>query len=120
MVAGEEEAAAAAVEDGQGEHAVEAADAILTVLLVGVQQHLGVGAGVEAVAQLFELGAQLAEVVDLAVVDDPEGLVLVVDGLTPGLEVDDGEAPVPHGHIAFAEPALVVRTPVNESLQHPV
>src|SRR6266850_2129790 len=41
----------------------------------------------------FELGAQLAEVVDLAVEHDPDGTVLVVDRLMAGREIDDAQAP---------------------------
>ena len=48
----------------------------------------------EGVAGGLELGAQLAVVVDLAVVDEPDGLVLVGDGLVAAVAVDDAQAAV--------------------------
>jgi hypothetical protein len=44
------------------------------------------------VAGALEFGAQVAVVVDLAVLDDVHGAVLVCDRLGAGLEIDDREA----------------------------
>ncbi len=46
------------------------------------------GEGVSAAAQLL---AQLAVVVDLAIEDNCDGAVLVVNGLVAGLQVDDSQ-----------------------------
>ena len=61
------------------------------MLLVEVDEHLGVAVGAEAVALRLELGAELAVVVELAVLDDDDAAVLVRDRLVAGLEVDDRE-----------------------------
>jgi hypothetical protein len=42
-----------------------------------MEDHLGIGAGGEAVAAALKVEAQLAEVIDLAVINDPAGLVFV-------------------------------------------
>jgi hypothetical protein len=86
-------------------HAVEAGRAVVAPLLVGVDDDLGVGLRGEGVAQLLELGAQLAVVVDLAVEDEPDRLVLVGDRLVAAGPVDDGEPAVPETHAVALERA---------------
>ena len=58
-VAGDRQLPAAGVPEREGEHAVEAADAVDAVLLVEVDDDLGVALGGEAMAAGDELGAQL-------------------------------------------------------------
>ena len=78
-------------------------------LLVGVDDDFGVGRRVEAVAGGLELAAQLAEVVDLAVEDDPDRAVLVVDRLVAGREVDDAQPAHAERHALVHPHALIVR-----------
>src|SRR5262249_50446819 len=80
------------IPDGEGEHAVEAAQALGPPFLVGVQDHLGVAARAEDVAAGLQLGAQVEEVIQLAVVDDAASPVLVPNGLLAAGQVDDAEA----------------------------
>ena len=95
-VAGEHQPAAARVPQGDGEHAVEVGQEIEPAVLVEMDDDLGVGMiGGEAVAGALELLAQLDVIVDLAVEDDGDGLVLVEDRLLAGGDVDDGEPPRP-------------------------
>jgi len=84
VVAGEEEPAPLGVPDREGELAVEMEDEVLAVLLVQVDQHLDVGVGAEDVAPLAERVAQLPVIEDLAVADQDDGAVLVVDRLIAG------------------------------------
>ncbi len=93
-VPGQEQALFAAVPDGEGEHAVHGLQAVGAVFLVGVDDHLGVARGGEAVAGLDEIGPDFRVIVQLAVVDDPDSLVFVGQGLMPGLKIDDGQAAV--------------------------
>ena len=60
-----------AVDEHEGEHAVEALEASLAPFPVSVQDDLGVAARHERISQRFELRAKLDVIVDLAVVDDP-------------------------------------------------
>ncbi len=83
------------VPDGEGEHAVQARHAGRALLLVEVDDRLGVGARAVRVALGLELGAQRLVVVDLAVVGDPDGAVLVGHRLVAGgRQVDDRQPPV--------------------------
>jgi hypothetical protein len=77
-----------------------------------VREHLGVALRPEAVARGLELAAELAVVVELAVLDDGDAPVLVRQGLVAGLEVDDREpsrgepdGPV-EGHAVAIRPAV--------------
>src|SRR5438552_14050604 len=79
------------VPDRHREHPAQAGCERLAVLLVQVEQHLGVAARAESMAGPLELAPQLAVVVDLAVLDDVNRPVLVPDRLVAGLEVDDRE-----------------------------
>ena len=85
VVTGEHEPrpASAPVEDGQRPHAVEAGEAVGAPLGVGVQ-HTSVSQLVWKVwPSGFELGPQLAEVVDLAVVGELHRAVVGADGWWP-------------------------------------
>ncbi len=66
-VAGDEQALAVALPDGKGKHAVELGQQGFAPGVVALEQHFGVAAGIEGVAQGFKLGAQFREVVDRAV-----------------------------------------------------
>ena len=59
MVACQQQLAAAAVVDRKGEHAVQPARKIRAVLLIGVDDHLGVGIRGEAVALGLQFGTEL-------------------------------------------------------------
>ena len=69
-VTGQQQAPLARVPDRQGEHPAQPLEEGVAVLLVEVDEHLGVGGGGEAVSPPLQLSAQLAVVVDLAVLDD--------------------------------------------------
>src|SRR5207247_601075 len=86
--------------------------------LPGGQQDLGVAAGAEDVAAALELGLEVAEVVDLAVVDDPGRAVGRAHRLPPGHQVDDSQAGHAQAHARLDVHALVVRSPVLEGPHH--
>ena len=88
-VASEKQLFSPVVPDGQREHAAEVSDAVGTVLLVKVDDGLGVAMRAEAMAAGFEVRPQLAVVVDFAVEGNPDRLVLVRQRLSPGGEVDN-------------------------------
>ena len=92
-VAREDEAVSLGVPEGDREHAAQPVREALPVLLVEMDEHLGVAARREAVPGALELVPQLAVVVDLAVLDDRDPAVLVRDRLVARREVDDREPP---------------------------
>jgi hypothetical protein len=93
-VAREQQPLLARVPHREGELAAQVVHHFEAPVLVGAQQHLGVGIEREAVTALRELGAQLAEVVDLAVERERDARGLVAHGLARAVRVDDGEAAV--------------------------
>jgi hypothetical protein len=122
-VAREEEHAAARVPDGEGEHAAQALHHALAPVLPGAQQHLGVRGRREGVARSLELGAQLAEVVDLAVERERQARRRVAHRLVAAARIDDGEAAVPQQDAAaragvdLAGP-VAVGAAVRDRLEH--
>ena len=74
-----------------GEHAAEPLPEPGAPLLVAVHEHLGVAVRAEAVPGALQLLHQLAVVVDLAVLHDDDGAVLVRDRLVAARQVDDRE-----------------------------
>ncbi len=83
-----------------------------------MEHDLGVRGGVERVAGGLQLPAQLAEVVDLAVVDDLESAIVHRHRLVAVLEVDDAETAKPERRRAVLVVAVVVRTPMAQRLGH--
>src|SRR4029450_11801246 len=81
----EDEALPPGVPYGDGEHAAQPLGEALPVLLVEVDEHLGVRLCPEAMSGALEAGSELAVVVDLPVLDDVDSAVLVGDRLGAGL-----------------------------------
>ena len=77
----------------EGEHPAEAGEEVEFPFAVPVQQHLGIAGGLEDMAGLFQFFFQALEVVDFAVEDDVEIVILRVHGLMARCaEVDDTES----------------------------
>ncbi len=88
----------APIPDGEGEHAVQALDEALAFIEPPEEQDLAVAGGTEDGAPSFERFAQLAEVVDLAVVAQHEPAVGRFHRLGgPVAEVEDREPHMPQG-----------------------
>src|SRR5205823_5323331 len=106
------------------EHAAQALDDALAPMLVGAQQHLGVGIALEAIAEAFELGTQLAEVVDLAVEGEREAGARIAHRLERAFGIDDREAPVaedhpmPGGRRAEIDHAAAVGSAMRHRVEH--
>ncbi len=89
------------------------------MLLVEVDQDLGVAIGGEAVAPTLELALQLSVVVDLAVLDHDAGAVLVGNRLVAVVEVDDRESAGGKSNRALVKYSLVIGAAVDEATVHP-
>ena len=109
-VSREEQLPMTVVPDREGEHAAQMLDAVVTPLLVGVNDALGVARRAEAMAECFELRLQFAVVVDLAIECDPHRTVFIRERLMSAREIDDREPPVPECRAARS--ASVVRRKV--------
>src|ERR1700722_6681528 len=106
--------------DRQAEHAAQPRDRGGVPVLVGVDDHLGVGGRVEAVARGFQVTSQFPVVVDFAVEDDPDRAILVVDWLVPGREIDDAEPPHAERDAGVHPDTLVVRAAMADDGAHAV
>ena len=116
-IPGGEERVVGAVPEREGELAAQVAQAGRAEVLVEVQGDLAVGAGAEAVAPAFEVALDALEVVELAVDDDLQRLVLAGDRLIAGRQVDDAEPGMaqPDPTIVGEPRPLSVRSAVGES-----
>ena len=90
-VARQQQRLAPRVPQGEGEHAVQAPDAVGPVLLIEMDDDLGIALGRERMPARAKLRAQFPIVVDLAVEDDGHGPILVVHGLIARGQVDHAE-----------------------------
>jgi hypothetical protein len=64
--------------------------------------------------------SQLGEVIDLAVVDDPNRAVFVEDRLMAPRQIDDTQAAHAQADAIFYEYAFVIGTTIDNRLAHPV
>lgn len=119
-VAGEHEPLARRIPQRQREHAVQPLDEAQAVLLVEVRQQRRVAVAADPVAAGVEVGAQLLEVVDLAVEDDRDGAGLVGRRLVALVEVDDAQPPMPERRPPGDVDAAVVRPAVQDRQGHPL
>src|SRR5881396_2603272 len=118
-IAREEQPPPGPIPEREGEHAIQALDAALAIVFVRVHDRLGVAARPVAVAPRLEARAQRGVVVDLAVVDDPDGLVLVGHGLVTARHVDDRQPAMAESDRPVEQQALAVRPAMAEHVAHP-
>src|SRR6266700_778120 len=97
-IAGDKQLSRPSVPDCERKHAPQMLRAIATVTIVGVNDRFGIAIGVESVAQLFQLFAQLAIVVNLTVENNPGSPVLIMDWLLSALQIDNRESPHAQRH----------------------
>ena len=94
-VARQEQRALHVVPDGQGPHAVESRQAVGAPLGVGGEDHFRIGLAAEVVALGGQFGADLEEVIDLAVEGDPVAALRIAHRLLAVFrQVEDGQAAV--------------------------
>jgi hypothetical protein len=118
-VAPEVDLAGARVEDREGEHAPELVHAVDSLLLVQVQDDLGVAGRDEAVPARRQLLAQTVVAVELAVADEGDVPLFVQHGLVAlRREIHDRESAVPEEEVPEAERAPAVGTSAGEPPQH--
>ena len=109
-VARQDHAPAVALVQREGEHALQALRRARAPGVPGLEHHLGVAFGKEAVAQRLELAPQLAVVVDAAVEHQRQAEHRVAHRLRRALrQVDDLEPPVAERDAPARDHALAVR-----------
>ena len=117
-VAGDDELFSPCVPERERVHPVEVIHEVLAVLFVKVRQYLGVGLGNELVTTFFEVGADLAVVIQLAVHHHDDRLVLAKDRLVAGVQIDDREPPHPQGGSVVQPQPLGIWPAMHDGLAH--
>ena len=87
-------------------------------LFVGVDDYFGIGACAEDVALGFQLAAQLAEIVDFAVVDHGERAGLVPNGLRTAGKINDAEATRAGDDGRCDQNSFLIGAAVNDGCEH--
>ncbi len=103
-----------------GKHPAQLGEALCAHLFIEVNDDLSITMGVKLMAAGFEFAAQLREVVYLAIEDDPNALVFVVNGLVAAREIDNAEPPHAQAHRPASVNSLVVRPAMDDRLAHAV
>jgi len=117
-VAGDEQTAGFRVPDGEGEHAAQIANSIVTVFFVQVDDGFGIGVGAVAVAARLQAWAQRGVIVDFAVEDDPNCAVFVAERLVPAGDVNNTETPHADRGWPIAVNAFIVWAAVGHGGAH--
>ncbi len=119
VVARDNQLAAAHVPETEREHAAQVLDQALAVAFVERNDQFAVAVGLERVAALLEILAQLPVVVDLAVADHPDRPVGIQQRLPPAFEVDDRQPAMAENCAVLAELPLAIGPAVPQRVQHP-
>ena len=106
------------VPERKGKHAAEAVDRAIAPLFVGVDDDFGIGLRAEHVARSLELGADVGEVVDLAVEDDPDRPVLVGERLIARRQIDDAQTAMSEADAGTDEEAVGVGPAMRDDVGH--
>src|SRR4029453_19254754 len=117
-IARKEQPAGGAGPERKGEHPLEVLPATVAGLFVEMEDGLRVASRAVPVPALLKAGAEGGVIVDLTVVGDPDGLVLVCHGLMPAGDIHDRQPSVAQPDRAFNPQALAVRAPVPEDVAH--
>src|SRR6266542_4432593 len=115
----------ARVVDGEGKHSVQASKAVVSPLLVSLEHDFRVALRAKGMYEGLQLPTNLAVVVDLAIVSDPDGSVVVAHWLVPGRrEIDYRETAVAEAAARLVEPrqpgtvGAAVTLHVGHTLKH--
>lgn len=87
-------------------------------MFVQVDQRFGVADGFELVPVAHQVGAKFLIIVDFSVEHDPQGAVLIGNGLMAGVEIDNAQTAHPDTAAAIDMVALVIRTAMPDLIAH--
>src|SRR4029453_190722 len=119
-IARKEQPAGGAGPERKGEHPLEVLPATVAFLFVEMEDGLRITPRAVPVAARFQAGTEGGVIVDLTVVGDPDGLVLVRHGLMPTGDIHDRQPSVAQPHWAFNPQALAVRATAAEERGHAI
>jgi hypothetical protein len=108
------------VPDGEGEHPAESIHAIFAILFVHVEDDFRVRDCGEVVPLGQEFGRQFTVIVDLSVENDPQGKILIGDGLVAGCEINNAQPPHPDAQREICMDPTSIGPPTGKRLAHVV
>ena len=117
-VARQEQGPVAMVVKCEGEHAVQAAQAIRPPFLPGGEDDFGIAIGPENGAEASEFTPQFGEIVDLAIEDDGRPAIGGMHRLRRPFEIDDRQAPVAEPHTLGGPYSGTVRAAMSQRVGH--
>ncbi len=106
------------IDEHEGELSLEIGEQRLAMLLIEMDDELGIGVRAEDMAARLELGAPLGKVEELAVADHRNAAVLVEQRLPPVLDADDREPPMGECHAGREQEARIVRAAMEQCRRH--
>jgi hypothetical protein len=104
----------ARIPEREREHPAQESNHLDPVLLVEMDERLGVAVGAEAVPTCAQLGAQLDIIVNLAIEDDVDRSILVRNRLMAAGQIDNAQPADRETDSGFLEVAFVVRAAMPE------
>ena len=106
------------IPDRNRKHSPELANTLGPKFFVQMNNNLGIATGIETVTTGLQSPPQLWKIVNFAIENHPDALVLVVYRLVAPGHIDDAQPPHPQPYaIAHIEP-FVVRTPMHYGVAH--
>ena len=94
-------------------------DQVLAILLIQMDQALGIGRRREAMTTFLEVVSQFPIVVNLSVEDHPYRAIFIVDRLLPRMHIDDRQPAHPQAHAISKVKPVVIRAPPPNERTHP-
>ena len=91
-VTGKEQLLFACIPNGHAKLAIKICKHLGAFFFVEVQEDFGICVGIELVTTCFQVGTKFNVIEDFSVVNDPEGLVFIVDRLITTGKVNDAES----------------------------
>src|SRR2546423_8253807 len=88
------------------------------VLIVGVNDGFCVAVCVKGVAELFQLVAEFAIVIDLTIEDNPGGAVLIVDRLLAAFQIYDRQTTHAQAHALAEVETVFIRATMAYGFAH--
>src|SRR5579864_5317527 len=99
-------------------HSAQPSDTIISVLLIEMNNDLGIAGRFELMATVLKITCEFAVVVNLTVEHDDNAAVFVIDGLSATGYIDDTETARAQPDCWFKVQTLPVGPPVTNALQH--
>ena len=88
------------------------------VLIISMDDGLGVAVCIKGVAEPFQLVAEFEIVIDLTVEDNPGGAVLVVNRLLAAFHIDNRQPPHAQADSLAEVEAVIIRATMADSVTH--